>query len=150
MSEYSIERFDHVGITVSDMGRALRFFGEILGARTIEPFYRDDPVIGRVSGITNARLTIAYAWLGAHAFELLQYHHPAERRRSDLRPCDDGHIHLGLRVRGIEALAARMDVEGFRAAGPIQRGVGANNMSATYMCGFDNLVVELIEEAPAH
>ena len=149
MIDYAVESFDHVGITVSDMDRAMRFFGDVLGARTMPARYYDDPIIGRVSGMTDAKLSIGHAFLGGYSFELLHYHYPDDRRRPTLRPCDDGHIHLALNVRGIDALAARMDEEGFRAAGPIQRGVGAKGIAAIYMCGFDNLIVELLDAGAA-
>jgi catechol 2,3-dioxygenase-like lactoylglutathione lyase family enzyme len=147
--DYKIKQFDHIGITVSDIQRASHFFRDLLGARTTTPIYYDDPVIGRVSGITDAKLTICYAYLGGYSFELLQYHYPQERGASRLRPCDAGHIHLALKVQGIDQLAARMEQEGFSGPGPIQRGVGAQGIAATYLCGFDQLIVELLEERPA-
>lgn len=149
MAEPRIERCDHIGISVSDMDRAVRFFGGALGARMTEPHFYDDPKIGRASGVAGAKLTICMAYLGDYSFELLQYHTPDDRRASDLRPCDAGHIHLALKVEGIETLVERMRREGFEPAGPVQHGLGGSGLAATYCYGFDGLVVELIEAAPA-
>lgn len=148
MAEPRIQRCDHIGISVSDMDRAIRFFGG-LGARVTEPQLYDDPKIGRASGVHGAVLTICMAYLGDYSFELLQYHTPDDRRTSDLRPCDAGHIHLALKVDGIEELVTRMQREGFEPAGPVQYGLGGSGLAATYCYGFDGLVVELIEAAPA-
>lgn len=145
MDGYRIETPDHMGISVSDMDRAIRFFGGVLGARMTEPHLYDDPKIGRTSGVAGAKLTICMAYLAGYSFELLQYHYPDGRRVSDLRPCDAGHIHLALKVQGIEALVARMEQEGFAPAGPVQHGLGGQGLSAIYLYGFDGLVVELIE-----
>lgn len=71
---------------------------------------------------------------------------PENRRSSDLRPCDSGHIHLALKVCGIAAMIARMEQEGFIVAGPVQR-VGAQGLAASYLCGFDQFVIELLEDA---
>jgi catechol 2,3-dioxygenase-like lactoylglutathione lyase family enzyme len=147
MGEPKIQRCDHIGISVSDMDRAIRFFGAALGARVTEPHRYEDPKIGRASGVLGAQLTICMAYLGDYSFELLQYHTPDDRRASDLRPCDAGHIHLALKVEGIEELVARMQREGFEPAGPVQYGLGGSGLAATYLYGFDGLVVELIEAA---
>lgn len=144
--DYTIAACDHIGITVSDMDRAIRFFRDVLGARIGEPRYYDDPAIGKVNGFPGALMTIGHAFVGGYSFELLQYHTPDDRRSSDLRPCDSGHIHLALKVHGIEALVARMEREGFVATGPVQR-VGARGLAASYLCGFDRFVIELLEDA---
>jgi catechol 2,3-dioxygenase-like lactoylglutathione lyase family enzyme len=145
MDRARIVGVNHMGISVSDMDRAIRFFHEVLGATVTEPHLYDDDKIRRANGIAGARIIICHAVLGDHAFELLQYVSPDGRRVSDLRPCDAGHIHLALTVEGIEEIAERMRTAGFEPVGPVQHGLGGQGLSAIYTYGFDGLVVELIE-----
>jgi len=136
---------DHVGISVSDMQRAIRFFREGLGASVTEPHLHDDPRIGATVGIPGSRSIICQAAIGDRRFELLQYVAPVGRQAEGHRPCDPGHMHVALRVTDIEAVISRMREHGFEPAGPTQHGLGGAGVSASYCYGFDGLVFELIE-----
>jgi catechol 2,3-dioxygenase-like lactoylglutathione lyase family enzyme len=146
MSVGRITTVDHMGVCVADISRAIAFFRDVLGATVTEPQHFDAPVLARVIGVPRAAMHICYAHLPGAQFELIQYTSPEDRRQSDLRPCDSGHIHIGLHVEGIEALLERMKQAGFHPAGPVQGSVGINNMGVIYTYGFDNLVFELIDQ----
>jgi catechol 2,3-dioxygenase-like lactoylglutathione lyase family enzyme len=134
-----------MGVCVSDIQRALAFFRDVLGASVTEPQLYDAPALERVIGVTGAKMYICYARMPGAQFELIQYTSPDGRRQSDLRPCDSGHIHIGLKVEGIEALVTRMQAAGFHPSGPVQASVGSQGMGVTYTYGFDNLVIELMD-----
>jgi hypothetical protein len=76
---------------------------------------------------------------------LLQYVRPLQRSQSDLRPCDSGHLHLSLKVEGIDEVAGRMSQAGFELAGPIQQVEDAGGFRVIYTYGFDGLVIELMD-----
>lgn len=135
---------DHIGVSVSDMGRAIRFF-TALGADVTPPYLFDDPKIGVTTGIAGAKIEICQATLHGKNFELLRYDDPAGRQAQNHRPCDPGHMHIGLLVRDIEGMTGRLREHGFEPAAPVQAGLGGSNRSANYCYGFDGLVVELIE-----
>lgn len=139
---------DHIGVSVSDMDRAIRFFREGLGAQVTEPHLYDDPRIGAVVGIPGVRNIICQAILGNKRFELLQYVEPEGRQAPDHRPCDPGHMHIALKVEGIDGVVERLRSHGFEPAGPVQHGVGGSGLAACYCYGFDGLVLELIEYPP--
>ncbi|MEJ5979515.1 VOC family protein [Novosphingobium sp. PS1R-30] len=136
---------DHIGISVSDMTRAIAFFRDVLGAQVTEPHLYDDPRIGTVVGLPGLRNVICQASVGGKRFELLQYVAPEGRQADNHRPCDPGHMHVALAVEDIEAFIARMKLHGFEPANPVQRGMGGHGLSAAYCYGFDGLVFELIE-----
>ena len=136
---------NHTGVSVSDMDRTIRFFRDVLGATVTEPHLHDDDKIRRANGVAGSRMYICQAVLAGHVFELLQYVSPDGRRTSDLSPCDAGHIHIALTVTGIDAVVERMRHAGFKPVGPVQRGLGNMDLSAIYTCGFDGLVIELID-----
>lgn len=135
---------DHIGVSVSDMGRAIRFF-EALGATVTPPYPYDDPKIGRIIGIPGAQNIVCLATLHGKNFELLQYVQPVGRQAENHRPCDPGHLHIALRVEDIEAMTEQMRAQGFEPANPVQHNPCGSDRSANYCYGFDGLVVELIE-----
>lgn len=136
---------DHIGVSVSDMERAITFFRDGLGAEVTPPYLYDDPKIGKVVGIPNVKNRICLATLHGKNFELLQYVEPVGRQAENHRPCDPGHLHIALRVEGIDAMVERMRSHGFEPAGPVQENVAGSQRTATYCYGFDGLTVELIE-----
>lgn len=139
---------DHIGVSVSDMDRAVRFF-EALGATVTPHHLYEDPRIGRIVGIPGVKNRICFATLNGKNFELLQYVEPVGRQAENHRPCDPGHLHIALRVEDIEGMVRRMGEHGFAPAGPVQNSPTGSPLSATYCYGFDGLVVELIELHPA-
>jgi catechol 2,3-dioxygenase-like lactoylglutathione lyase family enzyme len=135
----------HTGLTTSDLDRSLRFFRDVLGMPVREPELYDDPVMAKITGVPEAAIRIAYVDLPGHTLELLQYLRPLQRRHSDLRPCDSGHLHLSLKVEGIDDLAGRMSQAGFTPAGPIQQVEVMGGFRVIYTYGFDGLVIELMD-----
>jgi len=135
----------HTGITTSDLDRSIRFFRDVLGMPVTEPALYDDPVMGKITGVPEAAIRIAYVDLPGHKLELLQYARPLQRSHSDLRPCDSGHLHLSLKVEGIDEVARRMGQAGFKLAGPIQQVEDAGGFRVIYTYGFDGLVIELMD-----
>jgi hypothetical protein len=63
----------------------------------------------------------------------------------DLRPRDSGHLHLSLKVEGIDEVAGRMSQAAFKLAGPIQQVEEAGGFRVIYTYGFDGLVIELMD-----
>lgn len=143
-----VRGIDHIGISVSDMDRTIRFFRDVLGAEVTEPHLYEDPAIGRVVGIPALRNVICQASVGERRFELLQYVEPVGHQAEGHRPCDPGHMHIALAVNDIDGVIARMREHGFDPAGRVQRGIGSVGLAAAYCYGFDGLVFELIEYPP--
>jgi glyoxylase I family protein len=140
---------DHIGISVSDMARAVRFF-RALGAEVTPDHLYDDPKIGKIVGIEGVRNRICLATLHGKHFELLQYVEPVGRQAENHRPCDPGHLHIALRVEDIEGVTEQMRAHGFEPANPVQHNPAGSQRSANYCYGFDGLVVELIECADGY
>ncbi|MGV7216019.1 VOC family protein [Bradyrhizobium sp. UFLA05-112] len=135
----------HTGVTVSSLETATRFFRDVLGAQVTAPIMADLPVFERITGVEGARIKIAFADLpGGHRVELLEYMKPEQRKTSDLRPSDPGHMHLSLSVVGIEDIAERLRKAGFEPVGPVQRVVEHGGVEAIYTVGFDNIYIELM------
>jgi len=75
-------RFEHVGLTVSDLDRMVAFFTEMLGFELkarLQPF--DPGAVAGITGVGGAVVAeIAYVAKGDTTFELLQYREPAPTR----------------------------------------------------------------------
>lgn len=118
-------RPDHLGVTVPDLGAAIRFFVEVLGA---EHLYTEGPVretegewMQRQLGV-HPRSELHAAMLrmpGGFRLELFEYSAP-DQRRSIPRNSDWGGSHLALEVPDIEAAIDHMrDVPGVDVMGEI-------------------------------
>ncbi|WP_177204192.1 VOC family protein [Sphingobium sp. AP50] len=136
----------HTGITVSDMSRALNFFGDGLGASVSIPILYDDPMFERITGVPGAQIEIAYAEFPGHRLELLRYTHPVSQTPNLAQPSDPGHFHLALMVEDIDKIITKLGRFGFTSAGPVVH-VQEPAFSVIYTYGFDNLVIELMDHS---
>jgi catechol 2,3-dioxygenase-like lactoylglutathione lyase family enzyme len=137
------ERLVHVGITVSDMDRALTFLSK-LGFVIHSRFAPFDP--NAVEGITRLQGAVvrelAYVERDGFQFELLEYVQP-ERSKIERRVCDTGYFHFALQVDDISAVQAQLDADD--PPYTVRQGP-ASGQRATYIYGPDGLTVELIEK----
>lgn len=135
----------HTGLTTSDIERSIVFFRDILGFPVDEPVLYEDSMFERVTGVKGANIRISYVKLPGHTLELLEYVKPLDKKASELRPCDPGHIHLSLLVENIEDLVEKIREGGFETVGPIQHVGGDEPFKVIYAHGPDRLYLELMD-----
>ena len=144
-------RFEHVGLTVSDLGQMVSFFTTMLGFELrsrLRPF--DPDAVAGITGIDEALVEeIAYLGHGDTTFELLQYREPAPTR-SALRPCDPGYMHWLLTAADVEAAIAQAAGFGFtRVREPYLVAQGPNaGKVGTYLRHPDGFSLEIIGPQP--
>jgi catechol 2,3-dioxygenase-like lactoylglutathione lyase family enzyme len=100
---------DAVGMTVSDMDRAVTFYTGVLSFAKVS----DDEVSGRpfelLAGLFGARARIVRLQLGDESIELTEYLAPRGRPiPTDMRPNDRAFQHVAVIVRDMEAAYARL------------------------------------------
>ena len=135
----------HTGITVSDIDYYVDIFTRLFGFSMASPVcLYDDPKFELITGVKGARIKIAFLELDGFQIELLEYLVDEAKRKSDLEPCNPGHMHLNFKVTGIENYFDDLVSEGFKPAGEIQY-VEQDNLKAIYLTGPDNIVIELME-----
>ncbi|UKJ76053.1 VOC family protein [Azospirillum brasilense] len=105
----TVRAVDSVGITVSDMDRALAFYRDVL---TFEPV-ADTEVAGdayeRLTGVFGARIRIVRLRLGSEAIELIQYLAPEGRPIPvDSRSNDRWFQHIAIITGDMDAAYARL------------------------------------------
>ncbi|NOT30747.1 MAG: hypothetical protein HOP15_09905 [Planctomycetes bacterium] len=145
-------RFGHVGITVSDLGRSIGFYGAAFGFELTMRVRRSAPWIGEIIGAP-ADLEFGHMHLesGMH-LELIQYRAPAPLSAEDELTWRHGHQHVCLTVSGIEAWVARALAAGARVVSdaPVVIPEGKNSGSrCCYLRGPDGETIELFEPVAA-
>lgn len=140
-----IRRFDHVGITVADLDRAIDFFVD-LGLEVEGRAFLEGEFLDTVCGIPGARTEIAMlkAPDGGATVELGRFLRPDHLPGSPAAPANE----LGLRnvcfeVVDIEAAVARAAERGYGLVGGI--GTYEDQWRMAYVRGPEGIVVSLAE-----
>jgi lactoylglutathione lyase len=146
LASVAIKGFNHTGISVADLDRAVSFFTEALGfsVRSIAP--RDPAVVGAITGLGRAVVRIAYLDGPGHTIELLEYAEPAGRAR--YRTCDAGAMHLALDVQDMGAAVAEALRWGWRLMGDvvaIDAGPNKGRRISYLFLDEQNLILEFIQ-----
>ena len=145
-----LDRFAHIGLTVSNLDQMVAFFTGMLGFEVgsrLRPF--DPRAVAGITGVAEAVVEeIAYLRRGELAFELLQYRDPPPRA-SSLRPCDPGYMHWLLEVDDFAGSIERAAAHGFaRVSAPYLITAGPNaGKHGTYLRHPDGFALELIGPA---
>src|SRR5450759_3525854 len=109
----TISRIDHVGVTVSDMDRALAFYRDLLGLRVIADATVAGPEVAELLGLEiPVQLRIADLDSGdGRIVELIQYLQPKGRRIA-YESSDPASAHIAFTVDDLEAVRERLSDEG--------------------------------------
>src|SRR5947207_11641274 len=103
---FSIIGADHTGITVSNLERSLEFWRDVLGFELSHTAHQTGELAREITGVAGAEIKLAaLREPGGHKIELLEYLAPPDRkRRTDLQPCDDGHVHVAVLADDLDAV----------------------------------------------
>ena len=146
--DFRIIAADHTGITVSNLERSLEFWRDVLGFEFSHTAHQTGERPEQITGVKGAELKLAVVKTPTgHKIELLQYFGPADRKRSDLRPCDVGHVHVALIVDDLEAILQRIAASGWKAAGTPQGLTHGPNAGkrVVYVTDPDGTTIELMQ-----
>lgn len=149
-----VHAIDHINIVVADLGRAVRFYTEVLGFRLVKEARLEGAWIDRIVGLSGVQGRVAYvvAPAGEPRIELLCYEaprgaDPVENRRANTV----GLRHIALRVDDIAAVVARLRAEGvefFSEPVPVPAGVvrhDAGEKTLVYFLDPDGVILELAQ-----
>ena len=141
---------DHTGITVSNLERSLAFWRDVLGFELSHRPHQTGELASEITGVAGAEISIAVLKGYGHKIELLEYLAPADRKRSDLRPCDVGSVHVAFTVDNLDAILNTIAASGWKAAGKPQTiKVGPNTgKRVVYVRDPDGATIEFMEMPP--
>jgi methylmalonyl-CoA epimerase len=127
-----IDGIDHLGILVSDIEAALRFYTETLGLTATPIESRSQPPI-----------RVAYVQAGAVRLELIEAKDPAQTMIRYLSRRQPGVYHLGLRVADVDATFARLQRQGVATIDGVREG---NRMRVAFLHpdAADGVLIELV------
>lgn len=146
-----MRRMHHMGITVSDMDRAVEFYRDLTQGEVAGPFEKRGPAVEAATGYPG--IVVLQAFLafpgGDTVIELLEYRNGSGSR---INP-DNGHVgaaHPAIVVQDLDSTLARLAARGTMAlsdpmvatAGPLE------DYRYVYVLGPDDVRVELLE--PPH
>ena len=139
----------HVGITVSDMDRAVGFWERLLGTASRDRRVLQGPQLGTMVGYPDVRIESCWVDLpGGVALELLRY---LDRDEEPYDPgtAHPGNVHVCLRVDDMDAAHAHAVDCGARAvsARPIDVAAGPRaGARLAYLRDPEGVTIELVQE----
>ena len=119
MASFALQGFNHTGVIVTDLDRAIGFFRDLLGFEVLSRAPRDPALIGRMTGLPAPRIEIAYLQGPGHRVELIRYATNGIRRVEQPRVYDDGAAHIALDVDDVDAAVAAAAEHGVLPVGEI-------------------------------
>jgi catechol 2,3-dioxygenase-like lactoylglutathione lyase family enzyme len=147
MAQARVLGTNHTSFTVRSLDRTLAFFRDALGFEVTSRAPRDPAVIEGITGVSGARVEIAYARGAGHAVELIEYSGPDDRAVMKPRPCDIGFAHIAYDVADIDEAVAAAAPHGFMPIKPpyrVDKGPNAGGR-AVYLRDPDGIAIEFIE-----
>ena len=139
---------DHTGITVSNVECSLAFWRDVLGFDLSHTAHQKGELAQEITGVEGAEIKLAVLKTpGGHKVELLEYLAPADRKRTDIRPCDVGSVHVALLVEDLDAVLERIAASDWKAAGKPQtltKGPNAGKR-VVYVRDPDGTTIEFME-----
>src|SRR5882724_4860259 len=148
MRKFKVIAADHTGITVSNLERSLEFWQNVLGFELSHRAHQTSKMASEITGVAGAEIKLAVVKApGGHKIELLEYLAPPDRKRTDVRPCDVGHIHVALVVDDLDVVLERIVAAGWKAAGKAQTLTAGPNAGkrVIYVRDPDGTTIEFME-----
>lgn len=119
MAGFEVQGFNHTGVIVTDLDRAIGFFRDLLGFEVLSRGPRDPALIGRMTGLSAPEVEIAYLQGPGHRVELIRYASNGHRAVAQPRVYDDGSAHIAIDVDDVDAAVEAAAAHGLERVGAI-------------------------------
>ncbi|NDJ61005.1 MAG: hypothetical protein GYB67_07760 [Chloroflexi bacterium] len=152
----SLLAYWHFSFTVSDIERAIDFYGGVLGMKLVHTQEQANEYTAKLVGYENAHLKVAQLAIdgfdsprSGHMLELVEYVNP-DCAPTDTATCRPGSAHMAFQVDDIFAEYERMTALGVRfksAPNAITAGINQGG----YTCYFldpDDITLEIMQAPP--
>jgi catechol 2,3-dioxygenase-like lactoylglutathione lyase family enzyme len=144
-----VSGFWHVGITVADLDRSLRFYSDVLGLEVVSRAVSSSAT-AEVWGLPGAQADVVYLQVpGAMVMlELLRMRVDVEQRSVATRPWDPGAGHFCLLVEDLDGLYERLSRLGYRSRSGVVTRITDGTLAGSkvaYLVDPDGYHVEVFE-----
>ncbi len=142
----TIQHFSHVGICVSNLAEAQRFYCEGLGFREVHRLQVDGAPAARLLELEAVSLRAVYLERDGVRIELLDYPTPGVVGDGERRPMNGlGLTHLSLRIDDIESALAQITAAGGQVVEASRTGNPEFNAWAIFVLDPDGTRIELVQ-----
>lgn len=147
MAGFEVRGFNHTGVIVTDLDRAIGFFRDLLGFELLSRAPRDPGLIGRMTRLPRPEVEIAYLQGPGHRVELIRYGTNGIRGFEQPNVYDDGSAHIALDVDDVPAAVQAAAAHGLEPVGEIIAiDAGPNRgRKVVYLASAYGLLIEFIE-----
>lgn len=139
-------KFNHVGISVTDIERSVAFYRDMLGMEQlcdIFPFGGEQ--FSEIMDIPNVQGRMCMIGKGTLQLELFEFANPSPRAKDPEYPVSDrGYSHFGVEVDDIDATYEKLLAANVRIHSPVMTFMGGT-MRAAYCRDPDGNVFEIME-----
>lgn len=141
-----IRGFNHIGVSVADIERSVRFYRDVLGMeQACEVFPFGGPLFEQIMALPQPKGRMCVMAKNGLQIELFEFADPEPAPKdADYPVADHGLTHFGFDVDDIEAAFARLTAAGVRFHSPVLQFPGG--MKAAYGRDPDGNVFELLEK----
>lgn len=145
----SMQGLEHVGFTVKELDRSIRFYSQLLQCEPVVRRMQREQFVADAVGYAEVDLEVAFFQLpgGSVALELIEYRKPGGRR-VDMETYNTGNAHLCLLVKDLDGEFDRLRLLGasFRHKRPVDLPIGDEKLGKTvYLRDPDGISIQLLE-----
>ncbi len=148
MVNSGLGRMHHIGITVADVDRSLRFWRSFLGVEERWRRILDAPYLGRITGYPDVRIDAAVIDLpGGMLLEILNYL-VDDKTPNSPATANPANVHICIEVEDIDSMWNRAVTSGATpvSPGPVDITAGPNKgVRAGYLRDPDGITLELFQ-----
>ena len=139
-------KFNHVGISVSDIERSIGFYRELLGMEQLcEVFPFGGEQFSQIMDIPGVEGRMCMIGRGSLQLELFEFSNPEPAGKNPEYPVSDrGYSHFGVEVDDIDATYEKLRAADVRIHSPVMTFVGGG-MRAAYCRDPDGNVFEILQ-----
>ena len=108
-----VQRLTHLGICVSDIGRSLRFYRDLLGCKEVGRLEMEGAPVTTLNGMPEVKVRAIYLERDGWRLELIEFPVPGWIGSQSPRPMNQvGFTHLSFRVADLDAICAGIEAAG--------------------------------------
>jgi glyoxylase I family protein len=142
----SVQMLTHIGICVSDLGRARSFYTDVLGFEEVGRLLTSGEEVDALLGLPDADVEAVYLERDGVRLELLHFRSPGHQGDAQPRPMNLlGLTHLSLRVADLDATCAAVEAAGGRILRETRHGYPDRGSRFVMTTDPDGTRLELIE-----